>query len=171
MYAAANRIRPGLIRVEADEVTYNLHVIVRYELEQALFSGDLTVADLPAAWNERYRDLLGLEPTSFATGVLQDVHWSGGAFGYFPSYTLGNLYAASLGVAVQQAIPDLWQQVGGGDFEAVLGWLRENVHSKGHLLDSPDLMREIVGERDHVEDLLGYLWGRHGAVYGVTRPS
>jgi carboxypeptidase Taq len=171
MYAGANRIRPGLIRVEADEVTYNLHVIVRYELEQALFAGSLTVQDLPDAWNERYRALLGVEPTSYANGVLQDVHWSGGAFGYFPSYTLGNLYAASLGVAVQEAIGDLWQQVGRGDFSAVLGWLRENVHSKGHLLDSPDLMREIVGDRDHVEDLLGYLWGRHGAVYGVTRPK
>lgn len=169
MYIAANRIRPGLTRVEADEVTYNLHVIVRYELEQALFSGQLTVADLPDAWNERYQALLGLTPPSARQGVLQDVHWCGGAFGYFPSYTLGNLYAASLGVAVQQALPDLWQQVEKGDFSGVLEWLRNEVHRNGHLDDSPALMAKVVGARDHVADLLDYLWGRHGAVYGVSR--
>ena len=169
MYRAANRIHPDRIRVEADEVTYNLHIIVRYELEQALFSGDLTVADLPAAWADRYRDLLGVEVPDVRQGVLQDVHWAHAAFGYFPSYTLGNLYAASLGVAVEAAVPDLWERVREGRFAEVLGWLREKIHQEGHHDDSPVLMRRVVGDRDHVEDLLTYLWGRHGALYGVAR--
>jgi len=166
---ASNRIQPDLIRVEADEVTYNLHIIVRYELEQALFRGELAVADLPDAWAERYRDLLGVEVPDVTQGVLQDVHWAHAAFGYFPSYTLGNLYAASFGETIEQALPDLWDDVRRGHFEGILGWLRENVHREGHHDDSPDLMRKVVGDRDHVEDLLSYLWGRHGALYGVTR--
>ncbi len=170
MYRAANRIHPDLIRVEADEVTYNLHIIVRYELEQALFSGDLAVADLPDAWVERYRDLLGVDVPNVSRGVLQDVHWAHAAFGYFPSYTLGNLYAASFGVAIESEIPDLWEQVRRGHFATVLGWLRDRVHREGHHLDSPDLMRQVVGDRDHVDDLLAYLWGRHGALYGAERP-
>lgn len=169
LYRSANRIQPDLIRVEADEVTYNLHIIVRYELEQALFRGDLAVADLPDAWNERYRTLLGVEVPDVCRGVLQDVHWASAAFGYFPSYTLGNLYAASFGVAIEEAVPDLWADVAEGRFERVLAWLREQIHAQGHKHDSPELMQRVVGDRDHVEDLLAYLWGRHGALYGVKR--
>jgi carboxypeptidase Taq len=169
MYRSANRVVPGPVRVTADEVTYNLHIIVRFEIELALFEGSLKVNDLPDAWNEKYERYLGITPKDAATGVLQDIHWSGGAFAYFPSYTLGNLYAASFGCVIEQQIPDLWDQIEAGSFEPILTWLRENVHSKGHLLDSPDLVRSVVGDRDHVEDLLGYLWGRHGALHGVQR--
>lgn len=171
LYRALNRVEPGLIRVAADEVTYNLHIIIRFEIELALFEGTLKVKDLPEVWNAKYREYLGVSPPDDARGVLQDVHWSGGAFGYFPSYTLGNLYAASLGAAMQSEVPDLWAKVEGGDFAPILVWLREKVHRQGHFLEAPEIIRAAVGERDHVEDLLAYLWGRQGALYGVKRPA
>ena len=171
LYRAANRVQPSLIRVTADEVTYNLHIIIRYELEKAIVDGELALDDLPDAWNAKYEKYLGITPPDDSVGVLQDVHWSSGAFGYFPSYTIGNLYAASLGATLSAELPDLWEQVGRGEFAAILGWLRENIHSKGHLLDAPDRMKTVVGERDAVEDLIGYLWARHGALHGVSRPS
>lgn len=171
MYKSYNRVQPGLIRVFADEVTYNLHIIVRFELEQAIIGGSLTVADLPDAWNAAYEKHLGITPPNDGDGVLQDVHWSTGAFGYFPSYTLGNLYAASLGAGIRAAVPDLWEQVERGEFGSVLQWLRHNVHEKGHLADAPEIVSDAVGERDNVEDLLSYLWARHGAIYGVSRPQ
>jgi carboxypeptidase Taq len=169
LYRLSNQVRPGLIRVEADEVTYNLHVIARFELEQALFDGSLAVADLPDAWDARIEGLLGVRPKNPVEGVLQDVHWSGGAFGYFPSYTLGNLYAAAFGATIQQAIPDLWKRVEMGRFDVILEWLRENVHRQGHRYDGPELVRRVVGERDYVEDFLNHLWSRHGALYRVRR--
>jgi len=169
LYRSANRVHPGLVRVEADEVTYNLHVIVRFELERALFCGELRVDELEEAWNQRYAELLGVTPPDARQGVLQDVHWSGGAFGYFPSYTLGNLYAASFGRAVEAAMPSVWDDIASGAFDGVLSWLRDHVHRHGHHLDAPDLVRQVVGPRDHVADLLDYLWGRHGALYGAQR--
>ncbi|TNE88771.1 MAG: carboxypeptidase M32 [Deltaproteobacteria bacterium] len=169
LYLGSNHVKPGLIRVYADEVTYNLHIIVRFELERALFAGELSVADLPAAWNDRYRELLGIEPGNDAEGVLQDVHWSGAAFGYFPSYTLGNLYAASLGKAMQRDLPNMWDEVGKGEFGSVLGWLRTNVHERAHIEDAPQLVARVCGEHDPVEDLLDYLWSRYGGLAGVSR--
>jgi carboxypeptidase Taq len=103
--------------------------------------------------------------------VLQDVHWCGGAFGYFPSYTIGNLYAASLGAKMQQEIPQMWDQVARGEFSDVLAWLRDRIHSAGHLYDAPRIVENAVGQRDHVEDLVAHLWNRHGALHGVTRPA
>jgi carboxypeptidase Taq len=171
LYRASNRVERGLIRVRADEVTYNLHVVIRFEIEIALFERTLEVADLPEAWNARYAQYLGVTPPDAARGVLQDVHWSGGSFGYFPSYTLGNLYAASLGATLERELPDLWARVERGDFAPVLSFLRERVHAKGHLEEAPAIMRAAVGERDHVTDLLDYLWNRHGALYGAVRPT
>lgn len=171
LYRALNRVEPGLIRVSADEVTYNLHIIIRFEIELALFEGTLAVRELPEVWNAKYREYLGVSPPDDAQGVLQDVHWSSGSFGYFPSYTLGNLYAASFGAAMLGDVPDLWSRVERGDFAPILGWLRERVHRKGHLEEAPQIVRAAVGERDHVADLLSYLWGRHGALYGVQRPD
>lgn len=168
LYAASNRVEPGLIRVAADEVTYNLHIVVRFQLELALFSGQLQVCDLPGAWNDAYARLLGVTVPDHGVGVLQDVHWSSAAFGYFPSYTLGNLYAASLGVAMQRDLPKLWDDVREGEFSGVLSWLRARIHQRGHIADAPELVRDACGEqRDHVDDLLTYLRGRHGALYGV----
>ncbi len=169
LYRGANRIVPGLTRVEADEVTYNLHVIVRFELEAALMEGRLSVAELPVAWNDRYRELLGVEVPDDGVGVLQDVHWPSGMFGYFPSYTIGNLYAASLGCALEESLPSLWADVAGGRFTGIREWLRAGLHRHGHVRDAPDLMHDLVGERDHVADLLTHLWGRHGVLHGVTR--
>ena len=167
---ALNRVERGLIRIYADEVTYNLHVIVRFELELALFERRLSVRELPEAWNDKMREVLGVSPPDDARGVLQDAHWADGTFAYFPSYTLGNLYAASLGAAMSESLPTLWADVERGSFSSALGWLREHVHRQGHLLEAPDIIRAAVGERDPVEDLLSHLWARHGALYGVERP-
>lgn len=169
VFAAQNRVERSLIRVQADEVTYNLHIIVRFELEIALFEGTLKVADIPAAWNAKYREYLGVTPPDDARGCLQDVHWSAGLFGYFPSYTLGNLYAASLGKTMERDVGAFWERIGKGDFAPILAWLREHVHDVGHLVEAPEIVRAAVGERDHVADLLDYLWTRMGEAYGVTR--
>lgn len=171
LYRGANRVVPGLIRVSADEVTYNLHVAIRFELEKALVAGQLSIAELPDAWNARYERLLGVRPPDPVQGVLQDVHWSGGMFGYFPSYSLGNLYAASLGSALQSAMPDLWQRVGAGDFAPIRAWLKDGLHRHGHLKEAPELMRDFVGDQDHVAHLVDYLWARHGALHGVSRSA
>ncbi len=128
---ALNAVRPTLIRVEADEVTYNLHILIRFELEQALMSGELTTADLPTAWDDAYESLLGIRPDSAASGVLQDVHWSAGLIGYFPTYTLGNLAAAQLFDSANEALPDLEQEIGKGEFYGLCGWLRANIHRHG----------------------------------------
>ncbi len=169
LFRASNRVERGLIRVHADEVTYNLHIVVRFEIELALFEGRLSVKELPEAWNARYEEYLGVCPPDDARGVLQDVHWGSGAFGYFPSYTLGNLYAASLGRALEEERPTLWDDVGDGRFGEVLAFLRDRVHQHGHLDETPERMKAAVGERDHVEDLLSYLWQRAAEVYGVER--
>lgn len=169
LYRAANRIQPGPIRVSADEVTYNLHIIIRVELELMLFDGELAVADLPAAWNDRYQRYLGITPASDSEGVLQDVHWSGGSFAYFQSYTLGNLYAAGFHAVLREQMPDLDDKIANGDFAPILGWLRENIHQHGRTLHGTDRARAVCGDRDYVEDLLSYLWSRHGALYGLSR--
>jgi carboxypeptidase Taq len=169
IFAAQNRVERSLIRVQADEVTYNLHIIVRFELELALFEGALKVKDVPEAWNERYREYLGVTPPDDARGCLQDVHWSAGLFGYFPSYTLGNLYAASLGKTMEKDVAGFWDRVEHGDFAPILAWLRKNVHDQGHLVEAPEIVKAAVGDRDHVEDLTDYLWTRMGEAYGVKR--
>lgn len=169
LFEQNNRVERSLIRIFADEVTYNLHIIVRFELELALLGGELAVRDLPEAWNAAYAQTLGVRPSSDAEGCLQDVHWAHGSFGYFPSYTLGNLYAASLTRSLVREQPNLWQEVGAGNFAPVLGWLREQVHQHGSSLDAPDRIQAICGDSDPVEDLLHHLWSRQGAMYGLTR--
>lgn len=164
LFRAANRVERSLIRVKADEVTYNLHILVRTQLEIALFSGALRVEDLPAAWDAAYAKLLGVRPAHATEGVLQDIHWSGAAFGYFPSYTLGNLYAAGMGAALTAARPALWEEVRAGTFGPVLAWLRERVHARGSTADAPEIVRDAVGERDLVADLLAHLRARQDAV-------
>jgi carboxypeptidase Taq len=174
LYRAANRVEPGPIRVLADEVTYNLHVIVRFELEQALFDGRLRVPDLRDAWNEAYRSTLGVDPKDDVEGVLQDIHWSGASFGYFPTYTLGNLYAAAFARKIRDDLPDLWGMVERGEFGPILGWLRENLHRHGGRWPAPELVAQAVGTgdpiaADPVEALLTHLWERQGALHGVRR--
>jgi carboxypeptidase Taq len=171
LYGEMNRVQRSLVRIYADEATYNLHIIARAELEVALVEGRLEVKDLPAAWDDAYRRHVGVVATGPKQGVLQDVHWSSGLFGYFPSYTIGNLYAASFGAKIVEDLPDIWEQVERGDFRQILGWLRERVHRPGHLHDAPELFRSIVGDRDPVSDLVDHLWARQGALYGATRPT
>jgi carboxypeptidase Taq len=139
------RVRPGLIRVDADEVTYPLHVILRYRLERALLSGDLPLADLPGAWNAGMKELLGVDVPSDSDGCLQDIHWPGGSFGYFPTYTLGALSAAQLFAAARRADADIAPRIAHGDFAPLLAWLRTNVHGQGSLLETDDVLRRATG--------------------------
>jgi carboxypeptidase Taq len=168
LYAAVNTVTPSLIRVEADEGTYNLHVMIRFELERALISGDLKVADLPAAWNARYADYLGVEVPDDRRGCLQDVHWSFGLMGYFPTYTLGNLYAAQFWETILEQIPDLQDQIAEGEFGALLGWLRENIHRHGRRHRAADLCAMVTGKPLSADPLMRHLARKAEQVYGVT---
>jgi carboxypeptidase Taq len=139
------KVAPGFIRVDADEVTYPLHIMLRYRLERAILGGDLALADLPGAWNDGMKDLLGIVPPNDALGCLQDIHWPDGAWGYFPTYTLGALAAAQLFAAARKAVPDLMMSIGKGDFTPLLGWLRTNVHSKGSISDTDTILSQATG--------------------------
>ncbi len=156
LYRLANGVQRSLIRTEADEVTYNLHVMLRYELEKGLLDGSLAVADLPAAWNAKLRDYLGLTPTSDRAGVLQDVHWAHGSFGYFPSYLLGNLYAAQLADDMTRDL-DLDACLRRGDLRAPLAWLREKVHAHGRALLPAELLQRATGNAPDARYFLAYL--------------
>ena len=165
LYVAINAVTPTPIRVDADEVTYNLHVILRFEIERRLFAGSLRVEDLPAAWNELSRELLGLAPSSDREGVLQDVHWSGGAFGYFPSYAIGNMIAAQLWYRILAERPGLEEECARGDFAWLLGWLRANIHAQGRRFDTLALVRKVTGEDLSPAPLMRYLRERYGSLY------
>ena len=164
---AINQVAPSLIRVEADEVTYNLHIIFRFELERALIRGDLEVKDLPEAWNMRVQEYLGLTPPDDRMGVMQDVHWSSGNFGYFPTYTLGNLYAAQFFATATTELGDLEDMFARGDFGPLLGWLREKIHSQGGRYRPRDLVRVVTGEELDSRFLIEYLLGKFGGLYGL----
>ena len=164
---AINQVKPSFIRVEADEVTYNLHIILRFELERALIEGELEVADLPSAWNEKFSRMLGMEVPDDSMGVLQDVHWSAGLFGYFPTYCLGNLYAAQLFATARQQIDSLEEGFARGDFLPLLNWLRENIHSRGMSLPARELVREVTGHELSSSYLLSYLESKFNALYGI----
>ncbi|MES3628761.1 MAG: carboxypeptidase M32 [Longimonas sp.] len=164
-YRAINRVEPSLIRVEADEVTYNLHIMLRFELERALVQEDLAVDDLPAAWNDRMASYLGVTPNSDANGVLQDVHWSFGAIGYFPTYALGTLMSAQIDDALRQDLPDLDAQMASGQFDALLQWLRERIHQYGRRLDAPELLKQATGQPLDAGPWLNYVQKKYSAIY------
>ena len=166
-YRAINRVEPSLIRVEADEVTYHLHVMLRFELGRGLIDGTVSVNDLPERWNEAMDTYLGVVPETNANGVLQDVHWSQGAFGYFPTYTLGTLTAAQLMEAVQDDLPDLTGHIADGHFEPLLGWLRTHIHQHGRTLKAPDLLERATGEALSTEAWLRYARDKFGALYNL----
>ena len=161
---AVNRVEPSLIRVEADEVTYNLHIALRFELELALVRGDLAVKDLPAAWGDRTQELLGLRPARDAEGALQDVHWAWGELGYFPTYTIGNLYAASLFAAARRELPDLEADVGEGRLLPLRDWLRERVHRFGRSLPAEEIVRRACGRGLCDADFRAYLEAKYAAL-------
>lgn len=167
MWRAVNEVKASLIRVEADELTYNLHVLLRFELERALMKGELTVADVPAAWNAKSTELLGITPTNDAEGCLQDIHWSMGALGYFPTYTLGNLYSAQLYEAARRALPGLEAGFERGEFAPLREWLRVNVHQHGRRWLPAELIERATGEKPSSAAFLRYLRAKCSAIYGV----
>ena len=167
-YKAVNAVEPSLIRIEADEVTYSLHIILRFELELALLEGSLKVSDLPEAWNRGMEDLLGIRPRNDTEGVLQDVHWSMGVFGYFPTYALGNLYGAQFYGALKKAIPDISSRIEKGDLVAVLAWMRDQIHLSGSIYTAPELLARVTGEHLSIKAFTGYLEAKYMDVYGVA---
>lgn len=166
-HAAINDVRPSLIRVEADEVTYNLHIMLRFELERRLISGDLQVQDVPAAWNEAYESYLGLTPPDDAVGCMQDIHWSCGFLGYFPTYALGNMYAAQLYTAAEKDLGSLDEQFAAGHFGPLKTWLNENIHARGKQFLAPDLIRNVTGGELSHEPLVQHLRSRFEPLYGL----
>lgn len=167
-YQSLNVVKPGLIRVDADEATYNLHIMIRFGLERALLSGDLSVEDLPSAWNEAYERDLGVNVPSNQNGCMQDIHWSMGAMGYFPTYTLGNLYAAQFYEAAKQSHPEMEEEFANGDFQTLLNWLRENIHSQGRRYSAADLCVEVTGKPLSSEPLMKHLESKYKPLYGLS---
>ncbi len=163
---ALNKVQPSLIRIEADEVTYNLHIIVRYELEKAMVNGDVAIESMPRLWNAKYREYLGIEPERDSEGILQDIHWTSG-FGYFPSYTLGNLYSAQIYAALRQAFPDFDERLSRGDTAFILNWLRERMYAAGAIYQPEELMKRVTGERLSPSYFARYLTSKFEAIYGI----
>jgi carboxypeptidase Taq len=164
-FRAVNAVQPSLIRVEADEVTYNLHILLRFGLERRLVDGEIEVADLPEAWREESRELLGIVPERDADGVLQDIHWSMFLVGYFPTYSLGNLYSAQFHAAMAREIGDWEEQVRRGEFAQILAWLRERIHRHGRVYSATDVCRQVTGEPLNARHFLDYLEGKFGELY------
>jgi len=165
-YRAINMVEPSLIRIEADEVTYSLHVILRFQLERELFSGSLDPADLPAVWRKKMKELLGVEPELDSEGVLQDVHWSMGAFGYFPSYALGNIYGLQFWDKLKSDIPRVEELVAKGNFTPIRSWLRDTIYIWGRRLDPQDLLKTVTGKTLSAEPFLSYIEKKYSGVYG-----
>ncbi|MCP4069585.1 MAG: carboxypeptidase M32 [Phycisphaeraceae bacterium] len=166
-FESANRVAPGFIRVEADEATYNMHVMIRFELERAMLTGDLEPAGVPEAWNAAYRDYLGLEVPDDRRGCLQDVHWSMGALGYFPTYTLGNLYCAQIFEHACEVMPGLVDGFADGEFSGLLDWLRSNIHVHGRRYSPAQLCERITGRPLSADPLMRYLEGKFRPLYGI----
>jgi carboxypeptidase Taq len=164
---AVNKTRPSFIRVEADEATYALHIVLRFEIEQELIEGRLAVADLPEAWNARFKEFLGLDVPDDATGVLQDVHWSAGLIGYFPTYALGNLIAGQLWERVHQDIPDLQERIAAAELSPLREWLREHVHRHGAKFTTQELLERVVGGPIAVGPFVAYLKAKLSEVYEI----
>ena len=165
---ALNKVQPSLIRIEADEVTYNLHIIVRFELEKALINGDVAVESLPRLWNAKYREYLGVEPVNDAQGVLQDIHWTSG-FGYFPTYTLGNLYAAQIFHTLYTVFPDYDSRLASGDTTFILAWLREHMYTVGAIYLPEELIKRVTGEVPNPNYFTRYLTNKFEKIYNLPK--
>ncbi|MFX3632899.1 MAG: carboxypeptidase M32 [Candidatus Pristimantibacillus sp.] len=164
-YRGINVVEPSLIRIEADELTYNLHIIIRYEIEKMIFNEGAKAADLPAIWNDKYKEYLGIEPSTDAEGVLQDVHWSGGAFGYFPSYSLGNMYAAQFADTMEREIDGFWSLVGRGELLPIKEWLTEQIYQYGSLKTPSELIENVTGKPLDPQHLVNYLDRKYREIY------
>jgi len=167
LYRAANIVEPSLIRVEADEVTYNLHIMLRFEVEEGLITGGIDVSDLPELWRDAMQRYLGVEPEDDAHGVLQDVHWSSGLFGYFPSYMLGNLYSAQFFAAAHREIADLDERISSGDLAPLLAWLRKGIHRYGKMYEPKELIERVTGEKPDPSYFVRYIVDKYSDVYGL----
>jgi carboxypeptidase Taq len=166
-YFAVNDVRPSFIRVEADEATYNLHILLRFEMEQAFFSGDLKIDDVPGVWNEKFKKYFGITPAKDSDGCLQDVHWSAGLIGYFPTYTLGNIYSAQFFQKAKADLGNLDSQIVAGNFGGLLGWLRSNIHCQGMRYRAEDLVKRVTGQPLNHKPLIDYLNTKYGELYGI----
>jgi carboxypeptidase Taq len=167
VYEGANIVKPDFIRVEADEATYNMHIMVRFEMECALLSGELAVADVPGVWNARYKEYLGIVVPDDRRGCLQDIHWSMASMGYFPTYTLGNLYAAQLFEKALADIPDLYQQFERGEFGALKHWLNTSIHQHGMRFRAAELCQHVTGKPLSADPLMRHLEGKLRPIYGL----
>lgn len=163
---AMNLVEPSLVRIEADEVTYSLHIIIRFEIERDLFSDKITVSELPQVWNEKYKEYLGTDVPDDANGVLQDTHWASGYFGYFPSYALGNIYDGLLLGKMQQDMPNWLERVAKGEIIPVIDWMKENVHVHSAMYDPADLMEKVTGKKLTAEPFLNYVENKYSTIFG-----
>lgn len=170
-YKALNKVKPTFIRVEADELTYNLHVMTRFELESEILTGALAVRDLPDAWNAKYEEYLGITPPSDSVGCLQDVHWSGGMIGYFPTYSMGNLLSYQFWAALQKDIPDAEEKIGEGKFQEIHGWLLEKIYRKGQSVPPKQLVLQVTGKPISAKDYLAGMNSKYRALYGLEAAS
>jgi carboxypeptidase Taq len=166
-YFAINNVEPSFIRVEADEVTYNLHILIRFEIERDLFAGKIKAEELPGLWNAKYKEYLGIVPKNDAEGCLQDIHWSAGLFGYFATYALGNLYASQFFAKAKEEMPDLDKKFAAGDFSDLKNWLRKNIHSYGKRYSAEQLVKRITGKPLSHEPMMSYLKTKFGELYGL----
>jgi carboxypeptidase Taq len=166
-YRAVNKVQPNFIRVEADELTYNLHIILRFEIEQSLLNGTLQAADLPLAWNEKMEGLIGLLPPTDSEGCLQDIHWTLVGFGYFPTYALGNLYAAQFFQAVKKQIPQIETELAQGNIDSLLFWLRDNIHQYGRMFAPAEIIQQATGAPLSQEAFVKYAKAKFSEVYGL----
>ncbi|MDQ0412047.1 carboxypeptidase M32 [Mesobacillus stamsii] len=167
-YRAVNESKPSLIRIEADELTYPLHVMIRYEIEKGLFNDEIEVKDLPQVWNDKYEQYLGIRPENDAQGVLQDVHWAGGSFGYFPSYALGYMYAAQFKHAMLKDLPDYEKLLEQGNLQPIKQWMTENVHKHGKMKKPLEILTDVTGEGLNAQYLVDYLSEKYSKVYQLT---
>jgi len=162
---AINVVKPSKIRIEADEVTYSLHIVIRFEIEKDLFSEKVSVSELPAIWNQKYKEILGVTVENDSEGVMQDTHWGSGLYGYFPSYALGNIYSGQILGALQKANPQWRSELSLGNLANIRGWLAKSVYSQGNLYDPADLIKRVSGSDLTVKPYLKYLENKFGAVY------
>jgi carboxypeptidase Taq len=166
-YKGINKVQPSLVRVEADEATYNMHIMLRLEIEIAMLEGQVEVKDLPDLWNSKMKEYLGVTPANDSQGVMQDIHWSGGMIGYFSTYALGNLISAQLWEKINQEIPDLADQIRAGKFEELLGWLRKNIHRHGGKFEPQELVQKVTGSKIDPAAYIRYLTKKYGEIYGL----
>jgi len=164
-YRAINKAEPSLIRIEADELTYNLHIMIRYEIEKLLIAGQIEVKDLPQIWNDKYEEYLGVRPSHDGEGVLQDVHWSGGSFGYFPTYSLGNMYAAQICAKIKQELPNFTELLERGELAPIKAWLTERIHRHGMMMKPEQFIQQVTGEELDAKYLVEHLKTKFGELY------